>query len=208
MELFFLGEAGLVASFAGGKVAMDPVARQVSRERIIQECKGLKLILITHEHKEHFDRELIEALFEKYRPYVIGPKHVLLNLSVDSMYKSDVAAGDTFELSGFEVRVMRALHPQSKYPVGYVVSNSGNTIYFAGDTYEIDEMYKISGDVAVLPIRGMETMGAAQAARMAEKLKFKKVMPVYFADRKDLVEFMLVAKDRAIKPEVGAWVRL
>jgi|GEM_PF-2514515 len=207
MEILFLGNAGLVTAFNDGKVAIDPVSKEMPKEKIIEECKGLKLIMLTHEHKEHFDRDLVEALFAKYRPYVIGPSHVLLQLGVESTYKSDVVVGDVFELSGFEVHVMRAAHPQSKYAVSYLLKNGASTLYYAGDTYEMEEMYKLEADVGVIPIRGMETLGAAQAARMVPKMKFKRVMPVYWADRKDLVEFMMVAKEKAVRPDVGRWVR-
>lgn len=208
MDLLYLGEAGVLVSFRGGKVAIDPVSYHINKNQIVEECENLKLILITHEHKEHFDRDLIELLFSKYKPYVIAPRQVLAMLSIDSTYKSDIVAGDVFELSGFEVHVLPAFHPQSKYAVSYLVKNGKSTLYHAGDTYETDEMYRLSGNVAVLPIRGMETMGATQVGRMCHKMKFDHVIPVYWSDRKDLVEFMLVAKDKAVKPKLGEWVRL
>ena len=180
----------------------------MGKSRVAEECEGVKLILITHEHKEHFDRELVELLFSRYRPYVIAPRQVLAQLGVDPTYKSDIVAGDVFELSGFEIHVLPAFHPQSKYAVAYLVKSGRNSLYHAGDTYETDEMYKLEGDVAVLPIRGMETMGPAQAARISQKMKFSKFLPVYWGDRKDIVEFLLIVKDKAIKPEVGRWVRI
>ncbi len=206
MNLLFLGEAGVVASFPNGKVAIDPVATQVSKDRVLEECKDLKLILITHEHKEHFDRALVEALFEKYKPYVVGPKHVLDNLSVHSTYKSDVVVGDTFELNGFEVRVMQVFHPQAKYAVSYFVKSGASTLYHAGDTYETDLLYKIKADVGILPIKGMETMDAARVARMSQRLQFGKIFPVYWGDSKNLVEFMMVAKEKGLRPRLGDWV--
>ena len=206
MDLLFLGEAGVVASFPNGKVAIDPVSTSVPKERIIEECKGLKLILITHEHKEHFDRALVEALFEAYHPYVVGPKHVLDNLSVHSTYKSDVVVGDTFELNGFEVRVMQVFHPQAKYAVSYFVKSGNATLFHAGDTYETDQLYKIRADVGILPIKGMETMDAARVARMSQRLLFGKIFPVYWGDSKNLVEFMMVAKEKGVRPRLGDWV--
>ena len=69
----------------------------------------------------------------------------------------------------------------------------------------MDELYKVKADIGVLPIRGMETMGAVQVSRMGEKLLFKKIMPVYWKDRRDLVDFMMESK-KGIKPIEGSWV--
>ncbi|MGB9635160.1 MAG: MBL fold metallo-hydrolase [Candidatus Micrarchaeia archaeon] len=209
MKMMFLGEAGIITSFEnGGKIAIDPVSYTIPKERISEECRNLRLILITHEHKEHFDRDLVEYLYSKYRPHVIAPKQVLLNLSVDSTYKSDVVVGDVFEHDEFEVHVMPAFHPQSKYAVSYYIKTQNSRLYYAGDTYEIDELYRLNGDVAFLPIRGMETMGALQVARISQKLKFNKIVPIYWSDRKDLVEFMLQTKNKAVKPVEGTWISI
>lgn len=207
MNVLFLGESGILASLNEGTIAIDPIVKDVPMDKIVRECKNLKLIFITHEHKEHFDKKLIETLFEKYSPYVIAPKQVLDKLEVKSLYKSDVRKGDRFELNGFEIFALNAQHPQSQYAVSYLVKGSSESIYHAGDTYEMDELYKIKADLGVLPIRGMETMGAVQVSRMSEKLLFKKIMPVYWSDRRDLSEFMFGNK-KAIKPIEGSWVSI
>ena len=207
MNVLFLGESGILASLREGTIAIDPVVKDVPIDKIVRECKNLKLIFITHEHKEHFDKKLVELLFEKYNPYVIAPKQVLDKLEVKSLYKSDVRKGDRFELNGFEIFAVNAQHPQSQYAVSYLVKGSSESIYHAGDTYEMDELYKIKADLGVLPIRGMETMGAVQVARMSERLLFKKIMPVYWSDKRDLSEFMMGSK-KAIKPIEGNWVSI
>jgi len=207
MNVLFLGESGILASFKEGTIAIDPVVKDVPTDKIVRECKNLKLIFITHEHKEHFDKKLVELLFEKYNPYIIAPKQVLDKLEVKSLYKSDVKRGDRFELNDFEIIALNAHHPQSQYAVSYLVKSSGESIYHAGDTYEMDELYKIRADLAVLPIRGMETMGAIQVSKMSEKMLFKKIMPVYWGDRRDLVDFMMGTK-KAIKPLEGSWVSI
>lgn len=207
MNVLFLGESGILASMKEGTIAVDPVQTEVPLDKIIKESKNLKLIFITHEHKEHFDKKLVERLFEEYKPYVVAPKHILDVLEINSYYKSDVKIGDRFELNGFEIICIRAQHPQAKYAVSYLIKGSVESIYHAGDTYEMDELYKIRADIGVLPIRGMETMGAIQAARMSEKLLFKKIIPVYWKDRRDLVDFMMESK-KGVKPIEGVWINV
>ncbi len=208
MDVLFLGQAGVLINTRRGLIAIDPVASDMPRDRIVREAKGLKMILITHEHKEHFDPELVELLFREYRPYVVAPRPVLARLNIDVTYKSDVLIGDFFELQGFEIQVLRAFHPQSQYAVSYLIKDSRSVIYHAGDTYETDDMLKISGDLAIIPIRGMETMGAVQASRLAAKMDFRRVMPVYWSSKRDLDEFMYVTNDRVVIPEVGRWIRV
>jgi L-ascorbate metabolism protein UlaG (beta-lactamase superfamily) len=207
MNVLFLGESGILASMKEGTIAVDPVVKDVSLDKIMNESKNLKLILITHEHKEHFDKDLVEKLFEKYRPYVVAPKHILDILEINPLYKSDVKRGDRFELNGFEIICINAQHPQAKYAVSYLVKGSSESIYHAGDTYEMEELYRIKADLGVLPIRGMETMGAVQVSRMSEKLLFKKIMPVYWSTRRDLVDFMMESK-KGIKPVEGNWINI
>ena len=43
--------------------------------------------------------------------------------------------GDKFNMKGVEVEVQKAIHPQSAYPVGFVVKGDGLAVYHAGDTY-------------------------------------------------------------------------
>jgi L-ascorbate metabolism protein UlaG (beta-lactamase superfamily) len=207
MNVLFLGESGILASMREGTIAIDPVVKEMQEDKIIKESKNLKIIFITHEHKEHFDKNLIEKLFEKYRPYVVAPKHILDVLEINSLYKSDVKRGDRFELNGFEIVCINAQHPQSKYAVSYLIKGSEESIYHAGDTYEMEELYRIKADLGILPIRGMETMGAVQVSRMSEKLLFKKIMPVYWSNRRDLVEFMMESK-KGIKPIEGSWINV
>lgn len=207
MNILFLGESGILASMKEGTIAIDPIQKDVSLDKIVRESKNLKIIFITHEHKEHFDKKLVEELFQKYRPYVVAPKHILDVLEINSLYKSDVKRGDRFELNGFEIVCINAQHPQSKYAVSYLVKGEKESLYHAGDTYEMEELYKVRADLGILPIRGMETMGVVQVSRMSEKLLFKKIMPVYWSERRDLVDFMMESK-KGIKPIEGNWISI
>jgi hypothetical protein len=71
----------------------------------------------------------------------------------------------------------------------------------------MEELYKVRADLGILPIRGMETMGVVQVSRMSEKLLFKKIMPVYWSERRDLVDFMMESK-KGIKPIEGNWISI
>ncbi len=208
MNVMFLGQAGVIADIGGSKILIDPVARDLSMSSIIKDSRDVRMVFITHEHKEHFDPRLIEQLFREYRPYIIAPRPVLSQLNVKSEYKSDVLVGDYFELEGFEVQVLRAFHPQSKYAVSYYIKKGRESLYHAGDTYETEDMSRLVGDLAVIPIRGMETMGAVQASRLALKMNFRRVMPVYWSSKRDLDEFMYVANNKVLIPEVGRWMRV
>lgn len=103
--------------------------------------------------------------------------------------------GGTVDVKGLKITMTPAVHSsgvmedgQSIYlgePAGYVVRlEDGRALYFAGDTALfgdmrlIGELYK--PDMAFLPIGDHFTMGPAEAARAAEMLGVKQVVPMHF----------------------------
>jgi L-ascorbate metabolism protein UlaG (beta-lactamase superfamily) len=68
-------------------------------------------------------------------------------------------------------------------PAGLVVRFGGRTFYFAGDTALFGDMRLIGEegiDVAILPIGDHFTMGPADAARAAEFVAAKTVIPCHY----------------------------
>src|SRR5204863_8199911 len=70
-------------------------------------------------------------------------------------------------------------------PVGFVLGlEDGKRVYFAGDTDVFGDMTLIrelhAPDVAFLPIGGHYTMGPAGAARAAQLLGVKAVVPIHY----------------------------
>lgn len=138
------------------------------------------IVLITHEHPDHFDKDAVTEIVGKTNAMVVAPKTVLAGLGVPDNLKVDVMVGDRFGLLGIDIEVMQALHPQSAYPVGYILEAGGKRIYHAGDTYEFSKMVGMKPDWAMLPIGGSFTMDPLSAIKACKEMKPKHVIPMHY----------------------------
>jgi L-ascorbate metabolism protein UlaG (beta-lactamase superfamily) len=146
------------------------------------------LILITHEHSDHFDKGDIAALWQP-TTVLVGPAEVTRQVEGETR---TVAPGDTVTVSGVTVRAVAAyntnkfrepgavFHPKEDAKVGYVVELDGTTYYHAGDTDVIEEMAEIEVDVAMIPVSGTYVMTADEAAVACGKLRAGVVVPMHY----------------------------
>ena len=146
------------------------------------------IILVTHEHFDHFDKDDI-ARISQPATVIVGPAEVTAQVDGDTR---TVAPGDTVAIAGATVRAVPAyntdkyrepgvvFHPRADAKVGYVVELDGTTYYHAGDTDVIDEMSEIDVDVAMIPVSGTYVMTADEAARACGKLHAGVVIPMHY----------------------------
>ncbi|RLG20098.1 hypothetical protein DRN67_00920 [Candidatus Micrarchaeota archaeon] len=188
MRLTYIGHScfridigGVVAytdPFFGSEINGRPrlVAPAISSDEI-KECD---FIFITHEHSPHCDPDAVKEIVERTYAQVIAPRPALAKLNINEKQKVDVKEGDRFELKGIAVEVIRAVHPQSEYPVGFKISKGNESVYHAGDTYEYREMREISADVALVPIGGSYTMDPFAAAVACNEMNIKYAVPMHY----------------------------
>jgi L-ascorbate metabolism protein UlaG (beta-lactamase superfamily) len=193
------------AKEAGGRKRLIPPAITADK---VRECD---LIVLSHEHDPHCDVAAIQEIVERTYAQVVAPRPALARLTIGERSKVDVREGDKFEIKGIGIEVVKAVHPQSAYPVGFKVTKGGKSIYFAGDTYEYRDMNRISADVAIVPIGGSYTMdpfAAATACNEMQGLKYAIPMHYNTHDRilQDAAEFardVKKAKVVVMKPGDG-----
>lgn len=171
------------------------------------------IILITHEHYDHFSPEDIKKL--------IGPETVVV-IPKDCSGKIDakeavVKPGDRLTVKGVEIEVVpsyntnKKFHPKEKGWVGYIFKVGGKRVYIAGDTDYIPEMKDFKDiDIALLPVSGTYVMDAEEAVQAALDIKPKIAIPMhygsivgsekdaqYFADKlKGKVEVIILTPER------------
>ncbi|MDP4170603.1 MAG: metal-dependent hydrolase [Bacillota bacterium] len=152
------------------------------------------IILLTHGHRDHAEDavdlakqtgatvvagwELAQLLLqrgvEKVMPINKGGTRALGEISVTAVYADH---------SGAFVENGNILYGGDA--MGYVIRlENGFTLYHAGDTNVFGDMALISElyepDAAVLPIGDVYTMGPREAAKAAELLQIKEVIPMHF----------------------------
>jgi L-ascorbate metabolism protein UlaG (beta-lactamase superfamily) len=137
------------------------------------------MILITHPHRDHFDRRAVQAL-SKPSTVVVVPQ------GAAALHLEGISPGQTLRIGDISVSAVPAynvsapFHPRAKGWVGYVISVDGLRIYHSGDTDCIPEMKGLAPDIALLPVGGFFTMNVRAATDAAKAIEATLVIPMHY----------------------------
>lgn len=186
MMLSWNGIAILVdpAPPTGGSEADDPSAEY-------KAAATPDLILVTHEHGDHFSAAILEAVAGAGTA-LVAPKSVADKMPDDLKAKTTVMAnGDSGTVKGVAIEAVPAynttpdrtkFHPQGR-DNGYVLTLGDKRIYIAGDTEDTPEMKALESiDVAFLPMNLPYTMDIEHAAQAVKDFKPKVVYPYHYGE--------------------------
>ncbi len=147
-------------------------------------------ILVSHGHADHIlDCESI-ALRTGAKVVCSWEVHEWLNKKgIHNTHPMNT--GGSWDFGDFSIKCVVAQHssglPDGSYggnPMGFIVSTSGRTLYYAGDTALTMDMQLIPKwakvDVAILPLGDNFTMGAEDAVLAAKMVETNKVIGVHF----------------------------
>ena len=178
--------------YKGLSIHIDPVSGLSIPTDYATEFPKADVILVTHEHGDHFDRKALEALGA-------NADNLVTNARVAEMlgWGAVMANGDSRELPGdIHLDAVPAynysegrtnFHPQGR-DNGFILTLDGLRIYVAGDTEDIPEMADIKDiDVAFLPVNQPYTMTVDQCVHAAEMIQPKVLIPYHFS-KTDLTE--------------------
>jgi len=143
----------------------------------VRECD---LIFLSNEDPTNCEPETVKEIADRCYSSVVAPKPALAKLGLSDRFKIDVRAGDKFAMKGIDIQVAKAVHPQSQYPVGYLVKGDGLTVYHAGDTYSFSDMGQIKCDVALVPIGGGSMMDPFAANSAVKEMRPKVAVPMCY----------------------------
>lgn len=203
--------ASLVMQAAGKTIYVDPVGGA----SLYEGLPAPDLILVTHEHRDHFDVPTLESLVSDSTGLVTNP-------AVFSKFPAGLAAkaraianGQSTPWEGMEISAVPAYnttpdrqryHPQGR-DNGYILPVEGKRIYIAGDTEDIPEMASIGPiEVAFLPMNLPFTMTVEQAANAVGMFKPAFVYPYHYRGSDiDLFERMVSAGGSGAKVVRHNW---
>lgn len=171
----------------GGRIAIDPGTFTPDAAEVVAAAEA---VLITHEHTDHFDEELLaRALEERPELRVYGPASVVDRWSARRGQVTVVAAGDQFRIAGFDIAVFGELHasihrdvPQVAN-VGYLLDER---LYHPGDAYNIPPA---PVDTLLLPTSGPWTK-VAEAVDYVREVRPKRLIQIHEAALSDLGQQM------------------
>ncbi len=179
--------ASLRIQFDGLEIQVDPVGAKCEPATDYSAFPKADIILVTHEHFDHFDSDAIAAL-QKEGTQVFANPNVRKMLG----FGTALANGDIRKLdNGIEIAAVPAynttpgrdkFHPKGR-DNGYILTLDGLRIYIAGDTEDIPEMAAIKDiDIAFLPCNQPYTMTPEQAANAARTIKPKVLFPYHYSE--------------------------
>ena len=143
----------------------------------IRECD---MIFLSNEEPGNCEPAVVKEISDRCYSSVVAPRPALQRIDVSDRFKVDVRTGDKFNMKGVEVEVQKAIHPQSAYPVGFIVKGDGLSVYHAGDTVSFSEMGMLKCDVALVPIGGGSMMDPFAANSVIKDMRPKVAVPMHF----------------------------
>ena len=205
LQITFVGHGTLMFEFNEQIVHVDPVRREADYTRMPKA----DLILVTHEHGDHFDPQAIEALRKPGTAIVATGR--CAKAVPDALPMKN---GDVRSLAGLRIEAVPAynlvhkrangqpFHPRGSGN-GYVLTFGNKRVYVAGDTENIPEMKRLKKiDVAFLPMNLPYTMTPAMVADAARAFRPTILYPYHFGDTDTTELGRLLSAERDIEVRV------
>ncbi len=158
--------------------------------KIDKNYNDADIIMITHDHFDHYSEEDIDKVRKEDTVIVIPESLYIKALKIGFVDENIVIVepNNEYEVKGVKFKTIPAynvnkqFHPKENAWVGYLIELDGNTYYIAGDTDITEENTKVECDVAFLPIGGTYTMDYEEAAKLANIIKPKVVVPIHYGE--------------------------
>lgn len=204
LEITFIGHATLMLSYNKKIIHVDPWTRFTD----YKDMPKADIILVTHEHMDHFDKKAIAAL-RKDSTEIITNEACSKQMDGGTVMKN----GDVKNISGFKIEAVPAyniVHMRSEnnpyHPKGngngYVITFGDKKVYVAGDTENIPEMKMLKSiEIAFLPMNVPFTMTPEMVADAARTFKPKILYPYHYGqtDTSKLVDLLKDQKDIEVR---------
>ena len=182
--------ASLEINYDGTEIQIDPVGAGVTPVTDYNQFPKANIILITHEHKDHFEREAIACLrtpatttYSNTAVYNMFRNSLPLKNGDSITYRQDITIKAVPAYNYTEGHTQ--FHPKGR-DNGYILTLDGLRIYIAGDTEDIPEMADLKDiDIAFLPCNQPYTMTVDQLVKAARTIS-PKVSPTIIVRRPSL----------------------
>ncbi len=179
--------ASIQISYDGLEIQVDPVGMGMKPETDYSQFPKANIILVTHEHHDHFDHAAIQLLRGSGTTIYTNPAvHTQLGSSRVMKNGDKVHYSDNITIEAVPAYNTtpgrEQFHPKGR-DNGYVLTLEDLRIYIAGDTEDIPEMANLKDiDIAFLPCNQPYTMTIDQAVNAAKIIRPKVLFPYHYND--------------------------
>ena len=204
LDITFLGHGTLMMVCGGTTIHVDPFSSVADYTKLPKA----DIVLITHEHFDHLDKNALSQIRTPETTVVMAP------ICADQVPGGIVMSnGDSRKVNGFTIRAVPAYNIAHKRPDGqpfhpkgvgngYVLTFGETRVYIAGDTENTPEMKALEDiDVAFLPMNLPYTMTPEMVADATKAFKPKVLYPYHYGktDTAKLVELLADTKDVEVR---------
>lgn len=187
VKIHALMHSSIRIEYDGREIEIDPCSNLRGRTVDYSAMPKADIILVTHEHFDHYDTAALRLLASEKTQLVMNKRCV-------EMYGDGAAMANGDKLQLADDITLEAVpaynttdghlqfHPKGR-DNGYILTLDGLRIYIAGDTEDIPEMTEIKDiDVAFLPCNQPYTMTPEQQIRAAKIIKPKVLFPYHYGE--------------------------
>lgn len=169
ITLTYYAHASIGIESMGKHIYVDPVGDNIDWEG---EPKA-DLILVTHDHGDHLDTNVVKILTGKADGYT--------RMSVGTMIKPfenvSVEAVPAYNISPEQL----AFHPKERGDVGYIITVAGKRIYVSGDTEDNEDVLAIRDiDIAFVCCNKPYTMNVDQCVNVVKAIRPEIFIPYHY----------------------------
>jgi L-ascorbate metabolism protein UlaG (beta-lactamase superfamily) len=185
LELFFIGHGSLMFRINDYVIHVDPVKSEGNYEKLPKA----DLILVTHDHYDHLDTELIKVLRKQETVMFCSGSCIAKIPWAQVMKPGDVRNAGNIKIEAVHAYniVNERVKGQPFHPKGvgngYILNVGDKRVYVAGDTENTSEMKSLREiDVAFLPMNLPYTMTPAMVADAARAFKPAILYPYHYGE--------------------------
>ena len=163
--------------------------------QVREETHDADLILLTHEHFDHFDVDSIRRVMKEDTVFA-APSGMAGKVREAAGDRLVIGVVPNERISGDPLpdtlpviletvpayNPAKPFHPKENGWVGYILTMDGIRYYVAGDTDANEELKGITCDVALVPIGGKYTMTAGEAAGLVNAIRPKAAIPTHYGE--------------------------
>ncbi|MFA5849111.1 MAG: MBL fold metallo-hydrolase [Bacteroidales bacterium] len=184
IAIIILGHASLLIQWEGRNIFVDPYSKVADYS--VQPKADL--ILLTHHHSDHLDKEALKKITKENTLYVTS---IIAQKEINGA--KGLKQGEVYDYNGLKIEAVYAyninqkrdngqpFHPKGEGN-GYILNFGGYRVYIAGDTELIPEMNELGNiDIAFLPKNLPYTMSDEMFIEAAKVIKPKILYPYHYS---------------------------
>lgn len=225
MKVQRLSWAGLKVEFNGQVLLVDAVQNYQRGASIgpadpftFASDTAADLILITHLHSDHYEKELIKAVLKPGGTF-ISSDEIVEDLSDDGLDPHGLALGESYQAGAFTITPVFAMDGVGDKQVSWVIEAGGRRILHGGDTMWHNQFWQLGKtwgqfDAVFLPVNGAVvtipritpspvpiTLTPVQAITATRLLNAKVLVPIHYGFHKDGMYHQHEAMEEALNAE-------